>query len=135
MLRLEAELDRSATDEEADRLAELDISLGELQAELTTTAGELAALGEGVADVTADVGLLLDAVTVLEEQLAAVGDELQAGLVALEAEQRDTAASLRSSLASVDGRVDRAESQLEELRTLIVTVRDRLDRCQADGTC
>ncbi|MFU8839174.1 MAG: hypothetical protein ACNA8R_00445 [Nitriliruptoraceae bacterium] len=135
VLRLEAELDRLDAGEVPDRIAEHDADLAALRAELATTTEELTSLDDVLDDVTADVQLLLDAVTVLEEELTAVTDELRAELTSLAQDQQDTAAGLRSGLNTLDGRVDAAGSQLEELRTLIVTVRDRLDRCQADGTC
>ncbi len=74
---------------------------------------------------------LVDALTVLEEDL----DVLAEGSGALEEEVRETTGDLRSVLDEVRAGVDELRAENDELRTLIETVRDRLDRCQADGSC
>lgn len=132
---LEVEVAQQSSSDTDDRLAELAGEVAGLEEELGRAISDRATLTEDLDAVTADVALLLDAFTVLEEELAALGDGLRAELADIAETQRQATADLDSRLAGVSGRVDRAASDLEELRTIIVTVRDRLDRCQADGSC
>lgn len=132
---LEVELDRLAVAEDDPRLNDLDAAVADLEGELASAAETLTTLSDDLEDLTADIGLLLDALTVLEEDLDRVADELRAEVASLADRQETSTAELRRAVSAVDSRVDQATGQIEELRTLIVTVRDRLDRCQADGSC
>ena len=132
---LEVEVAEATTTDTAERIAELESDITDLTQALAETSDARQTLADDLGDANADIGLLLDAVTVLEEELALVGDELRAQLDSLAGTQQQATADLDRRLAGVSGQVDRATSDLEELRTIIVTVRDRLDRCQADGSC
>ena len=79
----------------------------------------------------AELVRLVDALSVLEEELAILGEEL----TAVESELSTATSDLRAVVDGVRTGLDEVRAENDELRALIVTVRDRLDRCQADGSC
>jgi chromosome segregation ATPase len=115
-----------ATQELEARLTEVEDRL----AQLTSTL-EPAALLERADATDAELVRLVDALSVLEEELAILGEEL----VEVEAELSTATSDLRAVVDGVRSGLDEVRADNDELRALIVTVRDRLDRCQADGSC
>lgn len=98
--------------------------------ELTTTL-DPEGLVARIEATDAELVRLVDALTVLEEELAILGEEL----TSVESELSTATSDLRAVVDSVRGGLDEVRAENDELRALIVTVRDRLDRCQADGSC
>ncbi len=105
----------------------------ELETELRAVADRQAQLADldRIEDSEAQLVSLFDALTVLEEDLAV----LDGTLAELGDELRTTTGDLRSGVDEVRGGLDEVRADNDQLRALIETVRDRLDRCQADGSC
>ena len=123
-----AQLEREVADatEQQQRIEELETELRDI----ADRQAQLADL-DRIEDSEAQLVALFDALTVLEEDLAVLdetlaerGDEL-----------RTTTGDLRSGVDEVRGGLDEVRADNDQLRALIETVRDRLDRCQADGSC
>lgn len=115
-----------ATEELETRLAEVEDGLDRL-----TTTLDPAALVARTEATDEELARLVDALTVLEEDLTLLDEEL----AAVEAELSTATSDLRAVVDGVRGGLDEVRADNDELRALIVTVRDRLDRCQADGSC
>jgi len=115
-----------ATEELETRLAEVEDGLDQLTTTLDPTA--LIARTEATDE---ELARLVDALSVLEEDLTILDEEL----AAVEAELTAATSDLRAVVDGVRGGLDEVRADNDELRALIVTVRDRLDRCQADGSC
>jgi hypothetical protein len=114
-----------ATEELEARLTELEDGLDQLTSTL-----EPAALIERADATDAELARLVDALSVLEEELAILGEELAGSSRAVDRHERPACRGRRGPQRPGRGAADN-----DELRALIVTVRDRLDRCQADGSC
>jgi chromosome segregation ATPase len=125
------QLERAApTTEAAEELEARLTALENGLAQLTSTL-EPAALIERADATDAELARLVDALAVLEEELAILGEEL----ARVEAELSNATSDLRAVVDGVRSGLDEVRADNDELRALIVTVRDRLDRCQADGSC
>ncbi len=121
-----AALAGDATEELEARLAEVEDGLDQLTSTL-----EPAALVARTEATDEELARLVDALTVLEEDLTVLDEEL----AEVEAELSAATSDLRAVVDGVRGGLDEVRADNDELRALIVTVRDRLDRCQADGSC
>lgn len=125
--RLESAVETSVdTEELQDRLARL-----EDRVDAFTAAVDPAEV-EDRADATEEqLAELAESVTVLDEELTTLAEEL----AGVEQELTTATSDLRSIVDGVRSGLDEVRADNDELRALIVTVRDRLDRCQADGSC
>jgi chromosome segregation ATPase len=121
-----AALTAEATEELEARLTEVEDGLDQLRSTL-----EPATLIERADATDAELARLVDGLSVLEEELAILGEEL----AEVEAELSTATSDLRAVVDGVRSGLDEVRADNDELRALIVTVRDRLDRCQADGSC
>ncbi|MFO7959634.1 MAG: hypothetical protein R6U94_01655 [Nitriliruptoraceae bacterium] len=111
----------------------LEARIGEVEdrlAQLTSTL-DPAGLVERTEATDEELARLVDALSVLEEDLTVLDEEL----AAVEAELSTATSDLRAVVDGVRGGLDQVRADNDELRALIVTLRDRLDRCQADGSC
>ena len=113
-------------DELTSRLATVEDRLDELAAGFDPD--ELAERTEATDTQLAE---LVDTLTVMDEELAILSDQLED----VEGELATSLSDLRSVVDGVRSGLDEVRADNDELRALIVTVRDRLDRCQADGSC
>jgi cell division protein FtsB len=122
---LQAELEARASDQEAlvARVAALEEELSALADDPALDRAEQRLTGrtddlEGqLADLAAQVAALEDRVGQEAEARAALGDELETAT-----------ADLRGGLADVRQALDQLAGETEELRTLYLVLRDRLDR-------
>lgn len=125
--QLESTAPTAAESEELrDRLTEAEDALDRLRTTL-----DPAALVARTEATDVELARLVDALTVLEEELAIMAEEL----TTVESELSTATSDLRAVVDGVRADLDAVRADNDELRALIVTVRDRLDRCQADGTC
>ena len=113
-------------DELASRLAAVEDRLDDLTAGLDPD--ELAERTEATDTQLAE---LVDTVTVMDEELSILSEQLDD----VEGELATALSDLRTVVDAVRSGLDEVRADNDELRALIVTVRDRLDRCQADGSC
>ncbi len=131
---VEARLDRVESalaagpdgDELTSRLVTVEDRLDELTASLDTDE-----LAERTEATDAQLAELVDTLTVMDEELSILSDQLDDA----EGELATALSDLRSVVDGVRGGLDEVRADNDELRALIITVRDRLDRCQADGSC
>ena len=131
---VEARLDRMESalaagpdaDELAARLVAVEDRLDELTADLDPDE-----LAERTEATDTQLGELVDTLTVLDEELAILSEQLDD----VETELATALTDLRSVVDGVRSGLDEVRADNDELRALIITVRDRLDRCQADGSC
>lgn len=136
-LRAEVDALKERDSDREDRLAELEAATERLERDDP--------FGR-ITDAEEELVRLVDALTVLEEELATVAaadaerveqaTETDAELAQLReatTELREAIAVVEDQAASTRGRVDRVGGELEELQTLFTTLRDRLDRLQRDG--
>lgn len=131
---VEARLDRVEStlaagpdgDELATRLMTVEDRLDELTAGLDPDE-----LAERTEATDTQLGELVDTLTVMDEELSILSDQLDD----VEGELATALSDLRTVVDGVRSGLDEVRADNDELRALIVTVRDRLDRCQADGSC
>lgn len=99
---------------------------------------ELRALTDPLADaeVTTRLGRVEEGLDDLDARLVGLVDEQAtdaAALADLAADSEAAAGDLRSRAAALEGAVTELRGQLDEVRTLTGTLRDRLDRLQRGG--
>ncbi len=118
--------ERSNTIDRIERLeelaAELDAATDEL-AEATATDDEDGSLDERLRETHDDLERL-------EGSLAELDQEVDGATGALRDELDSVQSSLRDDLDTAQGSIEQLRGEIDELRTLYTTLRDRLDRLQ-----